>query len=106
MLPLGRHTSSDEIAQSALFLASDFSATTTAVTFKIDGGTSGWGVPAWGSSYEAASVTAVDSTSVTLRGMVCSAIHIRVLRPPRRSVSPTANVGLYDYNPWYFVSAV
>ena len=41
MIPLGRHTSPEEIAQAALFLASDASAMITAATFKIDGGMSG-----------------------------------------------------------------
>jgi len=41
MIPLGRHTSPEEIAQAALYLASDASAMITAATFKIDGGMSG-----------------------------------------------------------------
>ena len=41
MIPLGRHTSPEEIAQAALYLASDASAMITATTFKIDGGMSG-----------------------------------------------------------------
>lgn len=41
MIPLGRHTTVDEIAQAALYLASDASAMVTATTFAIDGGLSG-----------------------------------------------------------------
>ncbi|RZT85830.1 NAD(P)-dependent dehydrogenase (short-subunit alcohol dehydrogenase family) [Pseudonocardia sediminis] len=41
MIPLGRHTTVDEIAQSALYLASDASAMVTSSTFAIDGGMSG-----------------------------------------------------------------
>ena len=41
MIPLGRHTSPQEIAQAALYLASDASAMITAAMFKIDGGMSG-----------------------------------------------------------------
>lgn len=41
MIPLGRHTSPEEIAQAALYLASDASAMITSATFKIDGGMSG-----------------------------------------------------------------
>ena len=41
MIPLGRHTTPEEIAQAALYLASDASAMITAATFKIDGGMSG-----------------------------------------------------------------
>jgi NAD(P)-dependent dehydrogenase (short-subunit alcohol dehydrogenase family) len=41
MVPLGRHTTPEEIAQAALYLASDASAMVTATTFKIDGGMSG-----------------------------------------------------------------
>ena len=41
MIPLGRHTTPDEIARAALYLASDASAMVTAATFKIDGGMSG-----------------------------------------------------------------
>jgi NAD(P)-dependent dehydrogenase (short-subunit alcohol dehydrogenase family) len=41
MIPLGRHTTPDEIAQAALYLASDASAMVTAATFKVDGGMSG-----------------------------------------------------------------
>jgi NAD(P)-dependent dehydrogenase (short-subunit alcohol dehydrogenase family) len=41
MIPLGRHTTPDEIAQAALYLASDASAMVTASTFTIDGGLSG-----------------------------------------------------------------
>jgi NAD(P)-dependent dehydrogenase (short-subunit alcohol dehydrogenase family) len=41
MIPLGRHTTPEEIAQAALYLASDASAMITASTFTIDGGLSG-----------------------------------------------------------------
>jgi NAD(P)-dependent dehydrogenase (short-subunit alcohol dehydrogenase family) len=41
MVPLGRHTTPEEIAQAALYLASDASAMVTAATFKVDGGMSG-----------------------------------------------------------------
>jgi NAD(P)-dependent dehydrogenase (short-subunit alcohol dehydrogenase family) len=41
MIPLGRHTTPEEIAQAALYLASDASAMVTATTFTIDGGLSG-----------------------------------------------------------------
>jgi NAD(P)-dependent dehydrogenase (short-subunit alcohol dehydrogenase family) len=41
MIPLGRHTTPEEIAQAALYLASDASAMVTAATFKVDGGMSG-----------------------------------------------------------------
>jgi NAD(P)-dependent dehydrogenase (short-subunit alcohol dehydrogenase family) len=41
MIPLGRHTTPEEIAQAALYLASDASAMGTASTFMIDGGLSG-----------------------------------------------------------------
>ncbi|HUA06552.1 MAG TPA: SDR family NAD(P)-dependent oxidoreductase [Solirubrobacteraceae bacterium] len=41
MIPLGRHTTIDEIAQGMLYLASDESAMMTSHTFAIDGGMSG-----------------------------------------------------------------
>jgi NAD(P)-dependent dehydrogenase (short-subunit alcohol dehydrogenase family) len=41
MIPLGRHTTPEEIARAALYLASDASAMVTAATFTIDGGMSG-----------------------------------------------------------------
>ena len=41
MIPLGRHTTPEEIAQAALYLASDASAMVTSTTFAIDGGMSG-----------------------------------------------------------------
>jgi NAD(P)-dependent dehydrogenase (short-subunit alcohol dehydrogenase family) len=41
LIPLGRHTTPEEIAQAALYLASDASAMVTAATFKVDGGMSG-----------------------------------------------------------------
>jgi NAD(P)-dependent dehydrogenase (short-subunit alcohol dehydrogenase family) len=41
MIPLGRHTTPQEIAQAALYLASDASAMVTSTTFAIDGGMSG-----------------------------------------------------------------
>jgi NAD(P)-dependent dehydrogenase (short-subunit alcohol dehydrogenase family) len=41
MIPLGRHTTPEEIAQAALYLASDASAMVTSTTFTIDGGLSG-----------------------------------------------------------------
>jgi NAD(P)-dependent dehydrogenase (short-subunit alcohol dehydrogenase family) len=41
LVPLGRHTTPDEIAQAALYLASDASAMVTSTTFTIDGGLSG-----------------------------------------------------------------
>ncbi len=40
MIPLGRHSTPDEIAAAALYLASDASAMVTATTFAIDGGLS------------------------------------------------------------------
>jgi NAD(P)-dependent dehydrogenase (short-subunit alcohol dehydrogenase family) len=40
MIPLGRHTTPEEIAQAALYLASDASAMVTSTTFAIDGGMS------------------------------------------------------------------
>jgi NAD(P)-dependent dehydrogenase (short-subunit alcohol dehydrogenase family) len=41
MIPLGRHTTTDEIAQGMLYLASDPSAMVTSHTLSIDGGMSG-----------------------------------------------------------------
>jgi NAD(P)-dependent dehydrogenase (short-subunit alcohol dehydrogenase family) len=41
MIPLGRHTTTDEIAQGMLYLAADESAMVTSTTFSIDGGMSG-----------------------------------------------------------------
>lgn len=41
MIPLGRHTTVDEIARAALYLASDASAMITSTTLAIDGGMSG-----------------------------------------------------------------
>jgi NAD(P)-dependent dehydrogenase (short-subunit alcohol dehydrogenase family) len=41
MIPLGRHTTVDEIAQGMLYLASDHSAMITSHTLSIDGGMSG-----------------------------------------------------------------
>lgn len=41
MIPLGRHTTTEEIARAALYLASDASAMITSSTFDIDGGMSG-----------------------------------------------------------------
>ena len=41
MIPLGRHTTPEEIAAAALYLASDASAMITSTTFTIDGGLSG-----------------------------------------------------------------
>jgi NAD(P)-dependent dehydrogenase (short-subunit alcohol dehydrogenase family) len=41
MIPLGRHTTTDEIALGMLYLASDESAMVTSHTFAIDGGMSG-----------------------------------------------------------------
>jgi NAD(P)-dependent dehydrogenase (short-subunit alcohol dehydrogenase family) len=41
MIPLGRHTTPEEIARAVLYLASDASAMITASTFAIDGGMSG-----------------------------------------------------------------
>jgi NAD(P)-dependent dehydrogenase (short-subunit alcohol dehydrogenase family) len=41
MIPLGRHTTPREVAQAALYLASDASAMVTSTTFAIDGGLSG-----------------------------------------------------------------
>ena len=41
MIPLGRHTTPEEIAQAALYLASDASAMVTSTPFAIDGGMSG-----------------------------------------------------------------
>ncbi|MCD2193701.1 SDR family oxidoreductase [Actinomycetospora endophytica] len=40
-IPLGRHTTTDEIAQAALYLASDASAMVTSTTLAIDGGMAG-----------------------------------------------------------------
>jgi NAD(P)-dependent dehydrogenase (short-subunit alcohol dehydrogenase family) len=40
MIPLGRHATPDEIAQAALYLASDASTMVTSTTFAIDGGLS------------------------------------------------------------------
>ncbi|MGV9870853.1 SDR family NAD(P)-dependent oxidoreductase [Rhodococcus koreensis] len=40
-IPLGRHSTPEEIAHAALYLASDVSAMVTASTFKIDGGLTG-----------------------------------------------------------------
>jgi NAD(P)-dependent dehydrogenase (short-subunit alcohol dehydrogenase family) len=41
LIPLGRHTTTDEIAQAALYLASDASAMVSSATFAIDGGMAG-----------------------------------------------------------------
>jgi NAD(P)-dependent dehydrogenase (short-subunit alcohol dehydrogenase family) len=41
LVPLGRHTSPEEIAQGMLYLAADASAMVTSHTFSIDGGLSG-----------------------------------------------------------------
>jgi NAD(P)-dependent dehydrogenase (short-subunit alcohol dehydrogenase family) len=41
MIPLGRHTTPEEIAEAALFLASDASAMVTATTLSVDGGMKG-----------------------------------------------------------------
>jgi len=41
MIPLGRHTTTDEIAHGMLYLASDDSAMVTSHTLSIDGGMSG-----------------------------------------------------------------
>ncbi len=41
LIPLGRHTTTDEIARGMLYLASDESAMVTSHTFAIDGGMSG-----------------------------------------------------------------
>jgi len=41
IVPLGRHTSPEEIAQGMLYLAADESAMVTSLTFSIDGGLSG-----------------------------------------------------------------
>jgi NAD(P)-dependent dehydrogenase (short-subunit alcohol dehydrogenase family) len=41
LIPLGRHTTPDEIAQGMLYLATDQSALVTSHTFSIDGGLSG-----------------------------------------------------------------
>jgi NAD(P)-dependent dehydrogenase (short-subunit alcohol dehydrogenase family) len=41
LIPLGRHTTIDEIAQGMLYLAADESAMVTSHTFSIDGGMSG-----------------------------------------------------------------
>jgi NAD(P)-dependent dehydrogenase (short-subunit alcohol dehydrogenase family) len=41
LLPLGRHTTTQEIAQAALYLASDASAMVTSTTFSIDAGLKG-----------------------------------------------------------------
>jgi NAD(P)-dependent dehydrogenase (short-subunit alcohol dehydrogenase family) len=41
IVPLGRHTSPEEIAHAVLYLASDESAMMTSHTFAIDGGLSG-----------------------------------------------------------------
>ena len=40
MIPMGRHASSDEVARSVLYLASDLSAFTTGTTLMVDGGMS------------------------------------------------------------------
>lgn len=40
-IPLGRHSSNEEIAQAMLYLASDASAMVTSTTFRIDGGMGG-----------------------------------------------------------------
>ena len=41
MIPLGRHATVDEVAQSMLFLAGPHSASITSTTFRIDGGMAG-----------------------------------------------------------------
>jgi NAD(P)-dependent dehydrogenase (short-subunit alcohol dehydrogenase family) len=41
MIPLGRHTTTEEIAQGMLYLASDESSMVTSHTLSIDGGMSG-----------------------------------------------------------------
>jgi NAD(P)-dependent dehydrogenase (short-subunit alcohol dehydrogenase family) len=41
MIPLGRHTTPEEIAQAVLYLASDAGAMITSTTFVVDGGLSG-----------------------------------------------------------------
>jgi NAD(P)-dependent dehydrogenase (short-subunit alcohol dehydrogenase family) len=41
IVPLGRHSSPEEIAHAVLYLASDESAMMTSHTFAIDGGLSG-----------------------------------------------------------------
>ncbi len=41
IVPLGRHTTPEEIAQAVLYLAADESAMMTSHTFAIDGGLSG-----------------------------------------------------------------
>ena len=41
LMPLGRHTTPEEIAHGMLYLASDESAMVTSHTFSIDGGMSG-----------------------------------------------------------------
>ena len=41
IIPLGRHTTPEEIAQAVVYLAADDSAMVTATTFAIDGGLSG-----------------------------------------------------------------
>lgn len=41
LIPLGRHNTAEEVAQAALYLASDASAMVTSSTFAIDGGMSG-----------------------------------------------------------------
>jgi NAD(P)-dependent dehydrogenase (short-subunit alcohol dehydrogenase family) len=41
MIPLGRHTTTEEIAQGMLYLASDASAMITSHALSIDGGMSG-----------------------------------------------------------------
>ena len=41
MIPLGRHTTPEEIAEAALFLASDASAMITSTTLSVDGGMKG-----------------------------------------------------------------
>jgi NAD(P)-dependent dehydrogenase (short-subunit alcohol dehydrogenase family) len=41
LIPLGRHTTPEEVAKAALYLASDDSLMVTGTTFRIDGGTGG-----------------------------------------------------------------
>jgi NAD(P)-dependent dehydrogenase (short-subunit alcohol dehydrogenase family) len=41
MIPLGRHTTPEEIAHAVLYLAADESAMVTSHTFSVDGGMSG-----------------------------------------------------------------
>ncbi len=41
MIPLGRHTTAEEIARGMLYLAADESAMVTSHAFSIDGGMSG-----------------------------------------------------------------